>query len=268
MAPSGSRRSSRPPASPRAGRPRSSSPTGGSRSTARSRRIGAQVDGARAIIAVDGRVIGATTQKTYLLLHKPAGVTSTVRDRHAEQTVLDYLPTALVPGGCPALPGRTPGPRFGGPARPHQRRRVVRARPASALRRRARVRDRPAGPARQRAGGGPQGGHRGRGGPRDARRTAIDDRRPRSRSSPRSCGRRPSHSPGIGPRSPRAGSGSCAGCSGRSGRRSNASSASGSGPVRIDGLESGRVRPLKAPEVRGLGSGGGSSRSRPKPPPA
>ena len=40
------------------------------------------------------------------------------------------------------------------------------------------------------------------------------------------------------------------------------------GPVRIDGLESGRVRPLKAPEVRGLGSGGGSSRSRPKPPPA
>ena len=45
--------------------------------------IGAQVDGAKAIIAVDGRVIGATTQKTYLLLHKPAGVTSTVRDRHA-----------------------------------------------------------------------------------------------------------------------------------------------------------------------------------------
>ncbi|HLO36364.1 MAG TPA: hypothetical protein VK194_09790, partial [Candidatus Deferrimicrobium sp.] len=32
------------------------------------------------------------------------------------------------------------------------------------------------------------------------------------------------------------------------------------GPVRIDGLKSGRVRPLKAPEVRGLGSGGGRSR--------
>ena len=40
------------------------------------------------------------------------------------------------------------------------------------------------------------------------------------------------------------------------------------GPVRIDGLATGRVRPLKAPEVRGLGSGGGSSRSRPKAPPA
>jgi 23S rRNA pseudouridine2605 synthase len=32
------------------------------------------------------------------------------------------------------------------------------------------------------------------------------------------------------------------------------------GPVRIDGLKSGRIRRLKAPEVRGLGSGGGRSR--------
>jgi len=32
------------------------------------------------------------------------------------------------------------------------------------------------------------------------------------------------------------------------------------GPVRIDGLPSGRVRPLKAPEVRGLASGAGRSR--------
>jgi 16S rRNA U516 pseudouridylate synthase RsuA-like enzyme len=32
------------------------------------------------------------------------------------------------------------------------------------------------------------------------------------------------------------------------------------GPVRIDGLRTGRTRPLKAPEVRGLGSGGGRSR--------
>jgi pseudouridine synthase len=32
------------------------------------------------------------------------------------------------------------------------------------------------------------------------------------------------------------------------------------GPVRIDGLRSGRVRSLKAPEVRGLASGGGRSR--------
>jgi hypothetical protein len=32
------------------------------------------------------------------------------------------------------------------------------------------------------------------------------------------------------------------------------------GPVRIDGLRSGRTRSLKAPEVRGLGSGAGRSR--------
>jgi hypothetical protein len=33
------------------------------------------------------------------------------------------------------------------------------------------------------------------------------------------------------------------------------------GPVRIDGLHSGAVRPLKGPEVRGLGAGGGRSRA-------
>ena len=36
------------------------------------------------------------------------------------------------------------------------------------------------------------------------------------------------------------------------------------GPVRIDGLRSGRIRPLKAPEVRGLASGGGRSREKPR----
>jgi 16S rRNA U516 pseudouridylate synthase RsuA-like enzyme len=34
------------------------------------------------------------------------------------------------------------------------------------------------------------------------------------------------------------------------------------GPVRIDGLRSGRVRPLKAPEVRGLAAGAGRSRDQ------
>ena len=32
------------------------------------------------------------------------------------------------------------------------------------------------------------------------------------------------------------------------------------GPVRIDGLRSGAIRPLKAPEIRGLGAGAGRSR--------
>jgi 23S rRNA pseudouridine2605 synthase len=62
-------------------------------------RLGMQVDPQQAVIAVDGRVIGATAPPAYLLLHKPAGVTSTVRDRHAATTVLDLIPTAFLPEG-------------------------------------------------------------------------------------------------------------------------------------------------------------------------
>ena len=62
-------------------------------------RIGMQVDPQRSIVAVDGRVIGGAAAPAYLLLHKPAGVTSTVRDRHASTTVLQMIPTALVPDG-------------------------------------------------------------------------------------------------------------------------------------------------------------------------
>jgi 23S rRNA pseudouridine2605 synthase len=66
--------------------------------------IGAKVDPAKSIIAVDGRVIGGAAPAAYLLLNKPAGVTSTVRDRHASRTVLDMLPTALVPEGARLYP--------------------------------------------------------------------------------------------------------------------------------------------------------------------
>lgn len=66
--------------------------------------VGDQVDPATVVIAVDGRVIGEAARTTYLLLHKPAGVTSTVRDRHAERTVLELLPTALVPEGARLYP--------------------------------------------------------------------------------------------------------------------------------------------------------------------
>ena len=62
-------------------------------------KLGMQVDPEKAVIAVDGRVIGAASAPEYLLLHKPAGVTSTVRDRHASKTVLDMIPTALLPEG-------------------------------------------------------------------------------------------------------------------------------------------------------------------------
>jgi 23S rRNA pseudouridine2605 synthase len=62
-------------------------------------KVGMQVDPDKAVIAVDGRVIGAASAPEYILLHKPAGVTSTVRDRHASKTVLDMIPTALLPEG-------------------------------------------------------------------------------------------------------------------------------------------------------------------------
>jgi 23S rRNA pseudouridine2605 synthase len=65
---------------------------------------GAQVDPDKAIIAVDGRIIGSAAAMAYLVLHKPAGVTSTTRDRHADTTVLDLVPTALVPDGARLYP--------------------------------------------------------------------------------------------------------------------------------------------------------------------
>jgi 23S rRNA pseudouridine2605 synthase len=61
--------------------------------------IGQQVDPERAVIEVDGLPIGSAARTTYLLLHKPAGVTSTTQDRHADTTVLDLVPTALLPDG-------------------------------------------------------------------------------------------------------------------------------------------------------------------------
>ena len=67
-------------------------------------KLGMQVDPDKAVIAVDGRVIGSASAPEYLLLHKPAGVTSTVRDRHASKTVLDMIPTALVPEGSRLFP--------------------------------------------------------------------------------------------------------------------------------------------------------------------
>ena len=56
---------------------------------------GQPVDPAVARIAVDGRAIGTAQAAVHLVLHKPAGVTSTVRDSHAARTVLDLVPPAL-----------------------------------------------------------------------------------------------------------------------------------------------------------------------------
>jgi 23S rRNA pseudouridine2605 synthase len=66
--------------------------------------VGTSADPDTSIIAVDGRVIGSAVALAYLLLHKPPGVTSTTRDRHAASTVLDFVPTALVPDGARLFP--------------------------------------------------------------------------------------------------------------------------------------------------------------------
>ncbi len=62
--------------------------------------LGDRADPVTALIAVDGREVhpASASARTYLALHKPAGVTSTVRDRHAERTVLDLVPRDVLAG--------------------------------------------------------------------------------------------------------------------------------------------------------------------------
>jgi 23S rRNA pseudouridine2605 synthase len=61
--------------------------------------LGEKVDPATQQVAVDGRPIGsAEPAKVYLALHKPPGVASTVRDRHAARTVLELVPRDLAGG--------------------------------------------------------------------------------------------------------------------------------------------------------------------------
>jgi len=66
--------------------------------------IGERVDPATAAIEVDGLPVGIGSARAYIAVHKPAGVTSTVRDRHAARTVLDLVPTALVPDAARLYP--------------------------------------------------------------------------------------------------------------------------------------------------------------------
>lgn len=51
------------------------------------------------VIAVDGRPVGEASALVHLVVHKPLGVTSTTRDRHAAATVLDLVPRALAGSG-------------------------------------------------------------------------------------------------------------------------------------------------------------------------
>jgi 23S rRNA pseudouridine2605 synthase len=66
--------------------------------------LGDQVDPDTSLIEVDGRPVGSAASLVHVAVNKPLGVTSTVRDRHAERTVVDLIPTALVPDGVRLYP--------------------------------------------------------------------------------------------------------------------------------------------------------------------
>jgi cytidylate kinase len=57
--------------------------------------LGQRVDPATASVTVDGRLIEAAAEPVHVLLAKPAGVTSTVRDRHAARTVVELVPPEI-----------------------------------------------------------------------------------------------------------------------------------------------------------------------------
>jgi 23S rRNA pseudouridine2605 synthase len=65
---------------------------------------GQRVDPAVDALAVDGRPVVPARRRTYLVMHKPPGVTSTVSDRHAEQTVIDQLPDDIKRSGARLYP--------------------------------------------------------------------------------------------------------------------------------------------------------------------
>jgi 23S rRNA pseudouridine2605 synthase len=61
--------------------------------------LGEKVDPETQQLAVDGRPVGTTPDaRIYLAVHKPAGVASTVKDRHAPRTVVDLVPRELARG--------------------------------------------------------------------------------------------------------------------------------------------------------------------------
>src|SRR5439155_21304270 len=63
--------------------------------------LGTRVDPEHDEITVDGRPIGQITPRTYVMLHKPAGVVSTADDPQGRPTVVDLvdLPVRLFPVG-------------------------------------------------------------------------------------------------------------------------------------------------------------------------
>ena len=54
--------------------------------------MGVKIDPERAVVALDGRAVRLPESHTYVILNKPRGVLSTVRDERKRRTVVDLLP--------------------------------------------------------------------------------------------------------------------------------------------------------------------------------
>ena len=226
--------------------------------------LGTQADPDRSVIAVDGRVIGSAVAHAYLLLHKPPGVTSTTRDRHAATTVLDLVPTALVPDGALLYPvGRLDQDSEGmllltndgaWADRVLHPRHGVEREYAIGL-------ERPLGNDQVealRAGIQLDEGRATLGGLRAMTGTEAERLGDLLRPTPPELDWYRATLTQGWKRQLRRMFGAVGAPVARLARVRI-------GPVRIDGLRSGAIRPLKAPEIRGLGAGGGRSRSVPPP---
>lgn len=63
--------------------------------------LGSKVDPAHDVVTVDGQVFSIADRPTYLILNKPAGYVTTMRDPHADACVAELVPCDRYPGLFP-----------------------------------------------------------------------------------------------------------------------------------------------------------------------
>ena len=55
------------------------------------KKMGSKVDSLKDIVEVDGKIIELEEEKVYLILNKPVGYTSTLKDKYSERKVIDLI---------------------------------------------------------------------------------------------------------------------------------------------------------------------------------